>query len=573
MNHSSIYLHIFDREFRSFTKSQISDEVACKTVAIASLLSNIPYAGMANLMESQPELPKAVEFLCELEKLHEAAIVSSSSYPDEFIEGRRKLYYVDKERYPMYFESDSGLLLPKYAMPMQGSTTTILEDHLLDALKDEKAPRSIENAVEIRKAIRNREDGGITLGILGRHVSITPVEHRWLGQHISKTYTKRYMDVLDGCLIKSIPDTSVALDSISDGYYYFDIYYTFFYNVLFRFLNWGKGVPAIVEHLVLFKQSDYYWDMVNYYNKIVNSLFVFFGEKSTLGNELSVATKCLDLLKRQVFPKFARINDCNINQYLGILHKSVQDIEEKEKIHLVMNQEENTKKVLYLVATETEYRKVFDYYKGKNGFSPNSFEVGEYSYRDLGLVGNSHIYLLKTGIGAKGNGGSILAVHEAEQSLKPDYVIMVGIGFGLDEEKQKIGDIMVSTAIEDYGTVKKLFRKIIKRGNRIPSSPILMNRFSDSKLEWAKSAVHCGLIVTNDILVNDKSFVSFLKKNYPDAIGGEMEGCGLLANYSTPWILVKAICDFGHDKGDEHQVDAAQNAIEYVDITLEKHLL
>ena len=55
---------------------------------------------------------------------------------------------------------------------------------------------------------------------------------------------------------------------------------------------------------------------------------------------------------------------------------------------------------------------------------------------------------------------------------------------------------------------------------------------------------------------------------FKDAIGGEMEGCGFLANYKNPWILVKAICDFGHDKGGEYQVDAAMNAISYVDFVV-----
>ena len=152
-------------------------------------------------------------------------------------------------------------------------------------------------------------------------------------------------------------------------------------------------------------------------------------------------------------------------------------------------------------------------------------------------------------------------------------MIMVGIGFGLKEKDQKIGDIMVASAIEDYGTFKQKKGITIQRGDRIQSNPILMNRFADSKLEWEKSAVHTGLILTNDILVDDENLVKYLQQNYPDAIGGEMEGCGLLANYNEKWILVKAICDFGHNKSNDHQVDAAQNAIEYVDMTLSKYSL
>ena len=52
-----------------------------------------------------------------------------------------------------------------------------------------------------------------------------------------------------------------------------------------------------------------------------------------------------------------------------------------------------------------------------------------------------------------------------------------------------------------------------------------------------------------------------------------MEGCGFLANGNNNghWILVKAICDFAYNKGDEFQVDAAMNAIEYVDFVIRNY--
>lgn len=573
MNTRSIYLHIFDREYRAFTKSKLTDEDACTTVLISSLLSGSPYAGMANLMESQPDLPKAVELFCELERIREAVIVSSTSYPDEFIEGRRKLYYDDKDRYPMYFESGKVLLLPRYSVPLQDSTTTILEDKLLKELREENAPRYMKNAADIRKAILNRDESGITIGILGKHTTLEPNDFKWLGLQISRTYTGRYMAVLDGALIKGIPNVSTVVDDLSRAYYYYDLYKPFFSNTVLRHINLEKSAGSIVEQLALLKQRKGYWDMVDFYNDIVKSLVSFFLKDNTSGSEQFAALRCFDFVKKYIFPALAMPKKFNAQQNLFLLRSSVQNIKEKEKIEIVMGQENNIKKLLYLVATDTEYDRVFEYYKQKNGYTPKSFVIGDYTYRDLGVIGSTHVYLLKTKMGAKGIGGSIKAVSEAANSLKPDYMIMVGIGFGLKEKEQKIGDIMVALAIEDYGTFKQKEGVTIQRGDRIQSNPILMNRFADSKLEWEKSAVHTGLILTNDILVNDKEMVNYLQQNYPDAIGGEMEGCGLLANYNEKWILVKAICDFGHDKSNDHQVDAAQNAIEYVDMTLENYSL
>lgn len=573
MNTRSIYLHIFDREFRAFTNSKLSDEDACTTVLIGSLLSSSPYAGMANLMESQPDLPKAVELFCELESIREAVIVSSTSYPDEFIEGRRRLYYDDRDRYPMYFDSNKGLLLPKYSVPLQDSTTTILENKLSNALREENAPRHLNNAADIRKAILNRDESGITIGILGKHTTLEPRDRRWLGQQISLAYTERYMRVLDGALIKGIPNVSTVVDDLSKAYYYYDLYYPFFSNTVLRHINREKSSGCIVEQLALLKQREGYWDMVDYYNDIVKSLVSLFAKDNAPGCEQFAALRCFDLVKKYIFPKLAMPKEFNAQQYLFLLRAALQNIKEKEKIEIIMEQEKNIKKLLYLVATDTEYDKVFEYYKQKNGCKPEAFVIGDYTYRDLGVIGSTHVYLLKTKMGAKGVGGSIKAVSEAANSLKPDYMIMVGIGFGLKEKDQKIGDIMVASAIEDYGTFKQKKGVTIQRGDRIQSNPILMNRFADSKLEWEKSAVHTGLILTNDILVDDENLVKYLQQNYPDAIGGEMEGCGFLANYNEKWILVKAICDFGHNKSNDHQVDAAQNAIEYVDMTLSKYSL
>lgn len=573
MNTRSIYLHIFDREFRTFTKSKLTDEDACTTVLIASLLSDSPYAGMANLMESRPDLPNAVELFYKLESIHEAVIVSSTNCPDEFIEGRRRLYYDDKDRYPMYFESDNGLLLPKHSITLQDSTTTILEDRLLKELKDEKVARHLKNATDIRKAILNRYESGITIGILGKHTTLEPNERRWLGQQISKSYTERYMNILDGYLIKGIPNVSNIIDVLSNGNYYYCLYNLFFSNSVFRHIKRDKCASFIVEQLALLKQRKGYWDMVDFYNDIVRSFISYFSKDNTSGSEQFAALRCLNFVKKYISPALLEPKEFNVQQNMYLLRTAINNIKEKENIEIIMKQENSIKKLLYLVATDTEYLKVFEYYKNKNGYTPESFVVGAYAYRDLGVIGNVHVYLLKINMGAKKNGGSILAVHEASQAIKPDYMIMVGIGFGLKEDEQKIGDIMVASSIEDYGTCKVKKGETISRGDKIPSDAILMNRFADSKLEWEKSAVHTGLMLSNDILVNDIDLVKYLKQHYPDAIGGEMEGCGLLANYTQRWILVKGICDFGHDKSNEHQVVAAQNAIEYVDMTLEKYNL
>lgn len=239
------------------------------------------------------------------------------------------------------------------------------------------------------------------------------------------------------------------------------------------------------------------------------------------------------------------------------------------------------KTVLYIVATDTEFEKVAKFYK-ERGSNLDHFELKENVYYNLGVIRSSQVYLVKSGMGAKKPDASILTIKAAIDELKPDYMIMVGIAFGLKEEQiaegkkkgnQKIGDIMVSSEIEDYGTMKVLEGDIIERGQKTSADPALLKRFSTAYINWEKAKVHTGLIVTADVLVNKKKYQEDLQKRFPDAIGGEMEGCGFLANSNNNghWILVKAICDFGYQKGDEFQGDAAMNAIEYVDYVIRNY--
>ena len=74
-----------------------------------------------------------------------------------------------------------------------------------------------------------------------------------------------------------------------------------------------------------------------------------------------------------------------------------------------------------------------------------------------------------------------------------------------------------------------------------------------------------GPILPGEKLVDDAAFKAALLHDHPQAIGGHMEGVGLAAaavRNGVPWILVKAICDWGDGKKDaKHQPLAAAAAV------------
>ena len=97
----------------------------------------------------------------------------------------------------------------------------------------------------------------------------------------------------------------------------------------------------------------------------------------------------------------------------------------------------------------------------------------------------------------------------------------------------------------------------IQRGPIAPSNPILLNRFSNVDT-WefplpheAPASCEIGPILSGEKLIDNPEFKAFLFEQYPQAIGGEMEGTGLFATSTRvglPWILVKGICDWGDGK-------------------------
>ncbi len=155
--------------------------------------------------------------------------------------------------------------------------------------------------------------------------------------------------------------------------------------------------------------------------------------------------------------------------------------------------------------------------------------------------------------------------------VRPSAVIMVGIAFGLNEQKQAIGDVLVAKQLWLYDLRRIGKDQIIPRGDKPHASTKLINRFQNAYLHWKGAKVHFGLVLTGAALVDNVDYRDQLKQFELEAIGGEMEGEGLYVvcqDAHVDWILVKAICDWAdgnkaQDK-DERQQLAADNAAQFV---------
>ena len=149
-------------------------------------------------------------------------------------------------------------------------------------------------------------------------------------------------------------------------------------------------------------------------------------------------------------------------------------------------------------------------------------------------------------------------------------IIGVGVAFGLQKEKQKLGDVLVSQTIQDYEHAKYAWDgRVFPRGSKNKASPKLYEPLAHLyKTESVVSpwpVVHFGNILSGDKLVDNPLPRAELLKIDPEAIGGEMEGAGIVEaalEQRAFWIVIKGISDWGDGTKARKSVQekAAQNA-------------
>lgn len=202
--------------------------------------------------------------------------------------------------------------------------------------------------------------------------------------------------------------------------------------------------------------------------------------------------------------------------------------------------------------------------------------LGSETYFDLGEIEEAHILLVQSEMGSTGPGGSILTVTHSIQALSPSAVLMVGIAFGMDAEKQQVGQVLVAQQIRDYevqkiGTSARGRMKIIARGPRVDASTRLIKMLKAASHDWCEPGlIDFGLLLSGAKLIDNPRFRDELRAIEPEALGGEMEGAGVYAaayRDHVDWIVVKAICDWANGHKGEHKKErqghAAKNAADF----------
>lgn len=221
---------------------------------------------------------------------------------------------------------------------------------------------------------------------------------------------------------------------------------------------------------------------------------------------------------------------------------------ESEEISNLLNER------LILLVTATDLETDFTHKKLKpiDGYEEIlKFHDGIFTYY-LGKFGLYNIAHVQCSMGSISPGSSIMTVSKALSKLKSKIVIMVGIAFGVDEIKQKIGDVIVSETVIPYNSKRVGVNETISRGKEGHASQLLINRLKNIRTweffvdESRKADLIFTRVLSGEELVDNLEHRNQLKSTYPDSLGGEMEGAGVYAACvnKEDWILIKGICDF-----------------------------
>jgi len=201
--------------------------------------------------------------------------------------------------------------------------------------------------------------------------------------------------------------------------------------------------------------------------------------------------------------------------------------------------------IVLLTFNEHETRAVEKIFAPEKTLRPETVGDG-LLVNDLGVHGGMFV---KHVISRQGRLEAQTTAHRVLAQLQPCAIIAVGIAFGVDEKKQQIGDTLIADQIFDYEGARVNPDGSLTRRNRtgLPDEAFLARARQLEHTAKHLPTLRIGTLVCGDKLIDNKAFRDSILKSVPEAIGGEMEAAGIegaCRQPQTPWLVVKAICDW-----------------------------
>ena len=421
-------------------------------------------------------------FLSNIFDLSDAGLItliSSAPTIDEFISSRRQIYQHDRQRYPMYFD-DSASFATRFKIGQinTASTTTVLTRRIFDWGEDLFDPvNRVMNELDRQVARESRElIQQITMKGLGQAVTrtmyrgeyngrrLSPEALAIAGRMISGIYIDQYRSEYEFAQCCGVPGLQYYDQERWFPYYDFNLV-THLRDLLgYADLRHTKQSTIRYQRLSLYN-SEEHRAFVGLFNVLLEStMFCVIAEgnriKLTIANLAGVRSQMANVLSA-------------LSERVGSPSKPIMDLKQffvggSEKLikmsrvgsaasqafaaRWVENMEpvEPTKKILLLTATDVEDQMLLRELRAEGYSVAEPRQLGNTISRVFAPRGGVQVYHVRSNAGSSGSGGSALTAVDAVDALQPDFVISVGIAFGIDKESQSMHDLLISTRIWNY---------------------------------------------------------------------------------------------------------------------------
>jgi nucleoside phosphorylase len=535
------------------------------------LTPGVLFCGYSHLWESYPLLAPSLGLLRDA--VSTGLIIPASGYGSsaEFLATRQERYAHDASRYPLYFNPKKSKEIQNIqpGFSTSSSATESLEQNLSSLITStaEKTVSVTDTARRILEAgLKNRENKAITGSLFEAHSDGDTGSMSFIRRTISKDYTQHYMAECSADILTSVPRLGL-FDELAVS---FPLYDYVLFNLV---LGICYGVPQSPDELrrLIQRAIEHHGDpehtafLMQFERLLTASLHTVGMENRSSGGRAPTMGKIVGDLKRRAYSagasRTARFSFEEFGSVLLRLEKIDQGHGATTPILNAAGDANAQKNIVFILATDSEWKAAQNIFK-KHGFELQAMSTPKVAAWSAGEINGYHLVVVRTEMGTQNAGAATLVTSDAIEVFRPAYAVMPGIAFGLKQDKQKMCDVLVASSVVDYETAKVMPGTVDSRGANYPSSPELFAKAREAGA--ARTNVHYGEIICGCKVVNDPTFRDSLVSRYPKAIGGEMEGIGLAAachRENVPWILAKAICDWGEIKNDDHHSEAATKSI------------
>jgi len=575
---SNIYYHFFDRELRQSINVSLTEKQMLGIISVSIFMTDqFFYMPISHLYESHLDYPKSLEYVNRMDKIGLIHLASSHKSIENFLTSRQYLYQHDKERYPMYFEQRFNIW-SNNLLVLDDSTTEILRDKFSSS-KIEIPEFSKENKDVLKKFISNTvEDSNskaVTFSLFrdvlnNEHFSSTELKmiEKYIKKSVSTHYITRYLEAGRGTIITGVTQLKEYDFLAKNDYETNFVIYSHILRVI-GINNYSKsGLDMILQVRQDLSVFPYVYQQLT---KLVTCISILVKD-TTIGKMNRVMEYLYTTL---AFPEITSGIELlkNISVYIDDISNRRKEL--KEEMNKISEKE---KSIVILATTEIEMKELL---ASITKYCPQVLVQEKFTtdlvYREL-YGCKMPVYIVQSQMGATGTGSIMNTMHKVYYNLNPAKVIMGGIAFGSNKDKQKIGDILVSKQVWNYEPSKIKSEETISRGDKVTASSFLIQLFQSSAIDYNenKVGIYFGLLASGEKLVNSKEFLEMLKSQEVEIIGGEMEAAGLVSvcsDKNIEWLVIKAICDWGYEKDDSGQQLAAHNAFDFIMYNLKKVIL